>query len=82
MEQMGCCGGNGGDVCHILLDKDNTGFISDKLNNYSVYYRAKDESIILKKEELMTNLVLPHLMVHKEALEASVASAIVAQVPA
>ena len=27
-----------GDVCHILLDKDNTGFISDKLNNYSLFY--------------------------------------------
>ena len=27
-----------GEVCHILLDKDNTGFVSDKLNNYSVFF--------------------------------------------
>ena len=27
-----------GDVCHILLDKDNTGFVCDKLNNYSLFY--------------------------------------------
>ena len=27
-----------GDVCHILLDKNNTGFVSDKLNNYSLFY--------------------------------------------
>ena len=32
-----------GDVCHILLDKDNTGFISDKLNKYSVFYRFSEE---------------------------------------
>ena len=28
-----------GDVCHILVDKNNTGFVCDKLNNYSVFYR-------------------------------------------
>lgn len=35
-----------GDVCHILLDKDNTGFISDKLNNYSVFYRLEVFDVI------------------------------------
>ena len=27
-----------GDVCHIILDKNNTGFVCDKLNNYSLFY--------------------------------------------
>ncbi|MBR2321741.1 MAG: hypothetical protein IKA57_06355 [Clostridia bacterium] len=35
-----------GDVCHILLDKDNTGFVCDKLNNYSLFYHFEVFDVI------------------------------------
>jgi len=39
-----------GDACRIILDKDNTGFVSDKLNNYLLFYRFEVFDVI---EELL-----------------------------
>ena len=40
-----------GDTCHIRLDADSTGFVSDKLNNYSLHYRFEVFDVI---QELLT----------------------------
>ena len=40
-----------GDICHVIVNSEKTGFVSDKLNNFSVCYRFEVFDVI---QELLT----------------------------